>query len=83
MDRTVRDAEHLIMLGVLTAQSANESAPVVPRHPDRFHGLFSRVRSIARATSGPHLRPAAGPVDAQRVSARHRATQGPVLRGVA
>jgi len=33
----VRDVQHLIMLGVLTAQSADESAPRAPRLPDRFH----------------------------------------------
>ena len=38
MDGTERDVQHLIMLGVLTAQSADESASLTPRHDtERFH----------------------------------------------
>lgn len=38
MDGAERDVEHLIMLGVLTAQSADESASLTPRYDaERFH----------------------------------------------
>jgi hypothetical protein len=37
VDWAERDVQHLIMLGVLTAQSANKSAPFAPRDPHLFH----------------------------------------------
>jgi hypothetical protein len=37
MDWAERDVQHLIMLGVLTAQSANKSTPLAPRNPHRLH----------------------------------------------
>ena len=37
MDGTVGDVQHLIMLGVLSAQSADEPAPFAPGDPHRFH----------------------------------------------
>jgi hypothetical protein len=37
MDWAERDVQHLIMLGVLTAQSADEPAPLAPRNPHRLH----------------------------------------------
>ncbi len=38
MDGTERDVQHLIMLGVLTAQSADKSASLTPRYDtERFH----------------------------------------------
>ena len=37
MDGTVRDVQHLIMLRVLSAQSADESAPFAPGDRHRLH----------------------------------------------
>lgn len=37
MDWAERDVQHLIMLGVLTAQSADEPTPLAPRDPHRLH----------------------------------------------
>ncbi len=37
MDGTVRNVQHLIMLGVLSAQSADEPAAFAPRDPHRLH----------------------------------------------
>ncbi len=48
MDGTVRDVQHLIMLGVLPAQSTDESAPFAPGDPHRFHdATFPPVRELA------------------------------------
>src|SRR5208282_2693653 len=37
VDWAERDVQHLIMLGVLTAQSANESTPLAPGDTHLFH----------------------------------------------
>ncbi len=48
MDGTVRDVQHLIMLGVLSAQSANETAPFAPGNRHRLHvATFPCFRELA------------------------------------
>ncbi len=45
---TERDVQHLIMLGVLSAQSANESTPLAPRLPYCLHvATQPRVEGLA------------------------------------
>ncbi len=70
MDGAVGDVQHLIMLRVLSAQSADQSAPFAPRNPHRFHlgsipcGLSTKeaaalpIRTLSDRTSlraGPGL----------------------------
>ena len=48
MDGTVRDVQHLIMLRVLSAQSADEPAPLAPGDRHRFHvATHPRFRRLA------------------------------------
>ena len=48
MDGTVRDVQHLIMLGVLSAQSADEPAPFAPSNRHRLHvATFPFFRELA------------------------------------
>ena len=48
MDGTERDVQHLIMLGVLSAQSADEPAPFAPRDRHRLHvATLPRFRRLA------------------------------------
>ena len=48
MDGTERDVQHLIMLSVLSAQSADEPAPFAPRNPHRFHvAILPQSRKLA------------------------------------
>ena len=48
MDGTVRDMQHLIMLSILSAQSADEPAPFAPGDRHRFHvATHPRFRRLA------------------------------------
>ncbi len=48
MDGTVRDVQHLIMLSILSAQSADEPAPLAPGDRHRFHvATLPRFRRLA------------------------------------
>jgi hypothetical protein len=48
VDGTVRDVQHLIMLRVLSAQSADEPAPFAPGDSHRFHfATLPRFRRLA------------------------------------
>jgi len=48
VDGTVRDVQHLIMLSILSAQSADEPAPFAPGNRHRFHvATLPRVRKLA------------------------------------
>jgi len=48
VDGTVRDVQHLIMLSVLAAQSADESAPFAPRDRHRLHvATLPQTRELA------------------------------------
>jgi hypothetical protein len=48
VDGTVRDVQHLIMLGVLSAQSADEPTPLAPGDRHRFHvATLPRFRRLA------------------------------------
>lgn len=47
MDGTIGDVQHLIMLSILSAQSADESASFAPGNRHRFHvATLSRVRRL-------------------------------------
>ena len=54
MDGAERDVEHLIMLGVLTAQSADEPAPLAPAYRHGVHGAtVPNSRGLASEESPP------------------------------
>jgi len=56
VDGTVRDVKHLIMLRVLSAQSADESAPLAPGDRHRFH-VATLPRSQRLASKEPPTLP--------------------------
>jgi hypothetical protein len=48
VDGTVRDVQHLIMLSILSAQSADEPASFAPGYRHRFHvATLPRFRRLA------------------------------------
>jgi hypothetical protein len=55
VDGAERDMQHLIMLGVLTAQSADKPAPFAPRDPHRFHVATTLYLGDLRPEESPSL----------------------------
>jgi hypothetical protein len=56
VDGTERDVQHLIMLRVLSAQSADKPAPFAPGDPHRFH-VATRPRSRKLSPEEPPTLP--------------------------
>ena len=92
MDGTIRDVQHLIMLGVLTAQSTDESAAFAPGDPHRLHdATLPPIRELApeeppplpirSPTTGPALRGGPGPLTKGRYVLGVRAGELPDTEG--
>ena len=92
MDGTIGDVQHLIMLGVLTAQSTDESAAFAPGDSHRLHvATLSPIRELApeeppplpvrSPTTCPALRGRTGPLSQGRYVLGVRAGQLPNTEG--